>query len=261
MSNPNALLLLADHIKLSLLERQRAKTLKLARDSQDGHISRSLEQFREGLEALEKEHARLVEAGDDSKLSTLTTLQTQYRDLSSQFHGFPTPASTSTTLTSPNDPSLAADFAHAQSSKPTPKTVRFSSPTSDLEAQTPREPHPLFPYRDDPDDQPRTASPPADNVQLHAYHQRVLEEQDAQLDVLGASISRQRELSMRIGDELDEQVVMLDESERITDRHQGTLDRARRRVDGFARSAGESRQMAAIVLLIIILVLLIAILK
>ncbi|KAK0740315.1 hypothetical protein B0T18DRAFT_331308 [Schizothecium vesticola] len=256
MSNPNALLLLADHIKLSLLERQRAKTLKLARDSQDGHISRSLDQFREGLEALEK-------AGDDSKSSTLVSLQKQYRDLSSQFHGFPTPASTSSTLTSPNDPSLAADFAHAQSSKPAAaaphKSVRFSSPTSDLEAQKqPPVPHPLFPYRDDPESAP---DPPVDNVQLHAYHQQVLDEQDAQLDVLGASISRQRELSMRIGDELDEQVVMLDESERVTERHQGTLDRARRRVDGFARSAGESRQMVAIVVLIVILVLLIAILK
>lgn len=270
MSNPNALLLLADHIKLSLLERQRAKTLKLARDSQDGHISRSLDQFREGLEALEK-------AGDESyvphsppspsttnppspsrKSSTLASLQQQYRDLSSQFHGFPTPASTSTTLTSPNDPSLAADFAHAQSTKPPAhKSVRFSSPASDLEAQHPPPPHPLFPYRDDPE----PAAPPVDNVQLHAYHQQVLDEQDAQLDVLGASISRQRELSMRIGDELDEQVVMLDESERVTERHQGALDRARRRVDGFARSAGESGQMVAIVVLIVILVLLIAILK
>lgn len=136
--------------------------------------------------------------------------------------------------------------------------MRFSSPASDLEAQHPPPPqHPLFPYRDDPE----PAAPPVDNVQLHAYHQQVLDEQDAQLDVLGASISRQRELSMRIGDELDEQVVMLDESERVTERHQGALDRARRRVDGFARSAGESGQMVAIVVLIVILVLLIAILK
>lgn len=71
MSNPNALLLLADHIKLSLLEQQRAKTLKLSRDSQDGHISRSLDQFREGLEALEKEQQRLQEAGDESYVAPL----------------------------------------------------------------------------------------------------------------------------------------------------------------------------------------------
>jgi syntaxin 8 len=68
MSNPNALLLLADHIKLSLLEQQRAKTLNLPRDSQDGHISRSLDQFREGLEALEREQHRLREAGDERYL-------------------------------------------------------------------------------------------------------------------------------------------------------------------------------------------------
>lgn len=65
MSNPNALLLLADHIKLSLLERQRAKKLNLTSDSQDGHISRSLDQFQEGLDALEKEVQRLQESGDD----------------------------------------------------------------------------------------------------------------------------------------------------------------------------------------------------
>jgi syntaxin 8 len=69
MSNPNALLLLADHIKLSLLEQQRAKTLKLSRDSQDGHISRSLDQFREGIEALEKEQQRLEELGQESYVS------------------------------------------------------------------------------------------------------------------------------------------------------------------------------------------------
>lgn len=98
-------------------------------------------------------------------------------------------------------------------------------------------------------------------MQIHEYHQRILEQQDAQLDALGASISRQRELSMRIGDELDEQVLMLDESDRVVDRHQGTLGRARRQVDRIARTASESRQMVAIIVLIVILVLLIAILK
>lgn len=66
MSNPNALFLLADHVKLSLLERQRAKTLNLESDSQDGHISRSLDQLRDGLESLAKEQKRLEEAGDNT---------------------------------------------------------------------------------------------------------------------------------------------------------------------------------------------------
>src|SRR4051812_47441289 len=70
MSNPNALFLLADHIKLSLLERKRAQALQLAEDGQDGHISRSLDQFRDGLEALEKEQKRLDGAGDPRRVLT-----------------------------------------------------------------------------------------------------------------------------------------------------------------------------------------------
>jgi len=281
MSNPNALLLLADHIKLSLLEQKRAKTLNLRRDSQDGHVSRSLDQFREGLASLEKEQQRLQELGDESKASslgdTLESLRKQHADLSSQFHGHASTA-TASTLTHPNDPSLAADFAHAQSShtesQPAPKkAVRFSSPSTDLESQSTRSNtnnNPLFPYRDNPaadDDtagyQDHIAASDLSNTQIHAYHQQILSDQDAQLDALGASIARQRELSMQIGDELDSQVVLLDESEQAADRQASTLARARRQVGRIARgaSSGDGRQMLAIVVLIIVLVLLIVILK
>jgi hypothetical protein len=64
MSNPNQLFLLADHIKLSLLERQRAISLNLEPNSQDGHISRSLESMREGLEGVTNERERLEQSGD-----------------------------------------------------------------------------------------------------------------------------------------------------------------------------------------------------
>lgn len=65
MANPNQLYLLADHIKLSLLERQRAQSLEITGDSNDGHISRSLDQFKDGLDVLENELKRLEEAGDE----------------------------------------------------------------------------------------------------------------------------------------------------------------------------------------------------
>lgn len=64
MANPSQLYLLADHIKLSLLERQRALSLNLEPNSQDGHISRSLDSMREGLEALDGEQSRLADSGD-----------------------------------------------------------------------------------------------------------------------------------------------------------------------------------------------------
>ncbi|KAI0485846.1 v-SNARE [Xylaria cf. heliscus] len=280
MANPNQLFLLADHIKLSLLERQRAQSLDIGGDSNDGHISRSLEQFKDGLTTLENELKRLEEAGDeDGALNisdALPGLKKQYGDLTSQFHGFSSP-STTDTLTHPNDPSLSGDFEHA-TQKPTTsgsslrpknartvsKTVRFSDNPSgdprspDIEAQ-------LFGsrYRDNPDDTMgyRDETNDMNNVQIHAYHQRVLEQQDEQLDRLGASIARQRELSMQIGDELDDQVAMLDDVDGAVDRHQGRLDRAKRQVNRITRAAGESKQMIAIIILIIVLVLLIAILK
>lgn len=55
MANASQLYLLADHIKLSLLERQRAISLNLEPNAQDGNISRSLESMREGIEALEQD--------------------------------------------------------------------------------------------------------------------------------------------------------------------------------------------------------------
>ncbi|OTA65123.1 v-SNARE [Hypoxylon sp. EC38] len=295
MSNPNQLFLLADHIKLSLLERQRAQSLNLDGDSKDGHISRSLDQFRDGLAALEKEQKRLEEAGDEDGALTISDalpgLQKQYNDLTSQFHGFSSPSSAST-LTHPNDPALSPDFEHATTSptsapsapaaqppststsnlrpkgaRTTSKTVRFTdNPTSpsavdpDLEAQ-------LFGgarYRDNPGDDSmgyRDEASGMTNTQIHAYHQRILNEQDEQLDALGASIARQRELSMQIGDELDEHVAMLDDVDAAVDRHQGRLDRAKRQVGRISRAASESKQMIAIIILIIVLVLLIAILK
>ncbi|KAM0282831.1 hypothetical protein ACHAQH_002835 [Verticillium albo-atrum] len=282
MSKPNQLFLLADHIKLSLLERQRAKSLNLDDDSQEGHISRSLDQFRDGLEALQEEQKRQMESGDTTAAQTITdalpALQKQYSDLTSQFHGFPTPATTST-LTHPNDPSLSPDFEHAQSvtappprkatlrspssSSTIPKTVRFTDSASSPSAADPAMTDQLFgPYRDEPSEtEHRDAARNLDNQQLHAYHSQVLRDQDDHLDRLGESIGRQRELSMQIGDELDSHVAMLDDVDAATDRHQGRLDRARRNLNKVAHTAGESKQMMTIIALIIILVLLIAVLK
>lgn len=192
---------------------------------------------------------------------TLAPLRKQLDDLTAQFHGFSDPA-TADTLKQANSEALAEDFAHASASPSSaarkPKTVRFSdtpaSPSNEL----------FGAYRDDPSDDTagyRDQAATLDNQQLHQYHSRVLDEQDEQLDRIGESIGRQRELSMQIGDELDSHVAMLDDVEAVTDRHQSRLDRASRALSKVARSAAENKQMTAIFVLIIILVLLIAILK
>ena len=161
----------------------------------------------------------------------------------------------SSEITSPNDPALAADFARATSGRP--KGVRFTdgddAPDPNREA--------LFPsrYRDEPDGPPDQSE--LDNQQIHAYHSQVMAEQDEQLDQLGVSIGRQRDLSIQIGDELDSQAVLLDDVDDGVDRHQTQLDRAKGRLNTFARKARDNWTTTTIITLIVILVLLIVITK
>ncbi|KAL8718094.1 MAG: hypothetical protein Q9225_004732 [Loekoesia sp. 1 TL-2023] len=279
MASANQLYLLADHIKLSLLERQRAISLNLEPNSQDGHISRSLDSFREGIEALEQQQRQLA----DSDISTSTDLQdqiqrlrTQYDDLTSQFRGFPSKPNSSTTQ--PNNPTLSPAFARAKDPRPRipssssfkgssgtspnpSKSVRFTdSPniSAQDDAAEAANRAALFPYRDEPD---ASDNSQLDNQQIHEYHKNVLQEQDEQLDRLGDSIGRQRELSIQIGDELDEHVQMLDEVEGHVDRHQSKLDGARKRLGNVARKARDNKQLTIILILIMILIILILILK
>lgn len=195
-------------------------------------------------------------------------IKSQFDDLSSQFNTSSTTSTTSQqptspTLTTPNDPSLAPDFMAARSKRPSAsqphKSVRFTDDPSG----TPANPDPsaagLFPYRDEPDGPPDQSD--LSNQQIHAYHSTVMRDQDEQLDVLGASIGRQRDLGMQIGSELDDHAIMLEEVDERTDRHQGQLDRARGRLGKVARKARDNWSMTTIVVLIVILVLLIIITK
>jgi syntaxin 8 len=271
MSNPSQLFLLADHIKLSLLERQRAISLNLdLTPNQSSHISRSLESFREGLEALER-----TSQSNTSGVENLQRLRSQFNDLSRQFYGDNLPSTAQATITSPNDPALSADFHRAQQPGKSParssslkreaskasKSVRFRDADEDEEADPSRDA--LFPtqYTDDPNPQEPGVTGTMSNEQIHAYHSQVMAEQDEQLDRLGESIGRQRHISMQMGDELEGQVALLDEVDRGADRHQGRLDGAQRRLKGVGSKAKENWGMTTIIVLIVILVLLIVILK
>jgi syntaxin 8 len=272
MSNPSQLFLLADHIKLSLLERQRAISLNLEpTPTQSSNISRSLESFREGLESLEKSTQSTTSDTDQ-----IQRLRSQHNDLSRQFYGDNLPSTATETIRSPNDPALAEDFNRAQQTSKPParssslkrepskggsKSVRFSDNAVEEDVDPNRSA--LFPskYTDDPNPQEPDLTGTMSNEQIHAYHSQVIEEQDQQLDRLGESIGRQRYLGMQIGDELEGQVALLDEVDRGVDRHQGRLDGAKRRLKGVSQKARENWGMTTIIVLIVLLVLLIVILK
>jgi syntaxin 8 len=248
MATTSRLYLLCDHIKLSLLERQRALSLNLPSNSGDRELSRSLEDLRDGIDALDNAEA--------------PTLRKQYEELYKQFSGSaPAPSATITS-------SLAGDFAKAQSTRPrsssfrrnntrtTSKSVRFSdNPLEEDEANRAA----LLPYRDEPEDTPDHSN--LDNQQVHEYHSQVIREQDTQLDQLSISVRRTGELSIQIGDELDEQNGMLGEVDEYVDRHQNQLDRAKGRLSRFAKAAKEGGNWTVIAVLTLILVLLLVVLK
>jgi len=211
----------------------------------------------------------------------ITRLQSQYEDLRSQFDGGEGSAPP-TNLSKPNDPSLSQDFAAASSrtprpskqrssslrrqpKSPTPKSVRFRDEPTDPHSPDDENRAALFdrPYSDEPDADPSTAAGHAglSNQQIHAYHKQVLRDQDDQLDRLGESIGRQRDLSIQMGDELDEQAVLLDDVDQSVDRHQGALDRGNARIKTISRKARDNWSWLTIGILIFILLLLIFLLK
>ncbi|KAL4990887.1 hypothetical protein BDW68DRAFT_22839 [Aspergillus falconensis] len=271
MPNPSQLFLLADHIKLSLLERERAISLSLEPNSQDGEISRSLESLREGIESVEDNVTRLEESNDEEASDLkdqLIHLRSQYSELSSQFRG-PTCSSAASDINnrsgsaSPqftNVKGFSPDLKQPVPQHPSSKSVRFMDDSAAAEEDLNRRNHLFQPYRDSPSPEGVDTSDMS-NQQIYDHHERVMREQDEQLDRLGESIGRQHQLSIQIGDELDGHVALLDEMDGAVDRHQSRLDNARRRIDKIRRSAGENWSMMTIIGLIIILVILIVLLK
>ncbi|KAJ5812857.1 hypothetical protein N7447_009880 [Penicillium robsamsonii] len=267
MTNPAQLFLLADHIKLSLLERERAISLDLEPNSQDGEISMSLESLRESIEALEAEQTRLANSHDSAGAAALkdqlSPLQAQYKDLSTQFYGADgEPSGDTTQASKPATPDLKQPIPQ----HPPSKSVRFmdSSVTAaavqEIDEEDERNRSNLFhPYRDEPSPRPDQSN--MDNQQIYDHHAQTMREQDDQLDRLGESIGRQHQLSIQIGDELDGHVQLLDGMDGDVERHQTRLDGARRRIDRIRRKAGDNWSMMTIIGLIIVLVILIAILK
>ncbi|KAK5111837.1 hypothetical protein LTR85_011735 [Meristemomyces frigidus] len=264
-TSPHQLFLLADHLKLSLLERQRALALDLEPHKQDAQITRSLTNLQQGLESLESQQPDLDNEAEGTA-SDLARLRKQYEELYAQFHGSAPPSSGTKR---PNDPALADDFAAAQSrlqqSARRNKSVRFRDNADEQEANDPiaqANRAALFSdqerYRDEPSAPDQTG---LDNQQIHAYHKQALKDQDDQLEVLGQSIGRQRMLGIQMGDELDEQGHLLDDVERGVDRHTTTLERARKRLGHVVRKNKDNWSWVTIGILICVLVLLIIVLK
>ncbi|KAK7208535.1 hypothetical protein BZA70DRAFT_53369 [Myxozyma melibiosi] len=261
----NRLLLLADNTLVSVLERNRLKSLDLEPSaSEEAEIQRNLQTLRDGISQLEREQSvaesdqgipsRTLRAKED----TLIRLQMQFDKLLSLLQeggGEQLIAK----ITAPKRPSLIYGNSNGQDELGSPrrngprkaKTVRFSDNLIDVSSATP---DPLSLAAEE-------ARNSVTNTEAMMQQQRIMREQDDSLDRLSESISRQRELSIQIGDELDQHVELLSDVDRLVDWSQHRLDGARKRLDHVSRKMKENGSVFTIVILIIILLILIIILK
>ncbi|KAH7049476.1 hypothetical protein BKA62DRAFT_739258 [Auriculariales sp. MPI-PUGE-AT-0066] len=141
---------------------------------------------------------------------------------------------------------------------------------------------PYQPYRDDEDDEeykdgftppfrPSVSPNPFDSVSSPAaeqdpeemiqFQRQAMLEQDTQLDTLGDSIRRQRDLSMRIGDELEVHTGLLESLDSEVDHTTNRMTGARRRLDHVAQGARRNVSAITIGVLIFILLILIIVFK
>lgn len=93
--------------------------------------------------------------------------------------------------------------------------------------------------------------------QLH-QQQMVMARQDEQLDRVGTSVITLKRMGETIGDELDEQQVMLEEFENEMERTDSRLKSLTSRVEKAIRKSGDRCQIITILVLVIILIIVIA---
>lgn len=115
--------------------------------------------------------------------------------------------------------SSSQSFSAAPSPSPPP-------PTSSAE-------HNYAPYTDDPE-----AGYSSEDMLLQ--QRQIMDDQDVHLDELSRSITRQRDISLQINDELDVHTGLLEGLDHDLDRTDSRLTNARRKLDRVARGAKEN---------------------
>lgn len=93
-----------------------------------------------------------------------------------------------------------------------------------------------------------------------AQQQLIIDEQDAELELVSGSIRVLKNMSGRIGDELDEQAVMLDDFSHEMDNTQTRMDSVLKRLAKVSHMTSDRRQWCAIIVLVLALLILLIVL-
>lgn len=221
--------LLADQLRVSIMERNRllAMQVETVQDDED-EMRHSLRTLHQGIKSLDGNGTAYTA---DALQDDIGFLKKEYKELydlygeqDPELQGFPTQE-----LSYTDDPEYARQILLPERLR---KSVRFSDSVADQNIN---------------------------NGEVLQMQTQIMREQDSSLDNLSVSISRQRELSAQIGNELDEHGELLDTVSSMADRSTNKLEQAKHRLTSFSRKARENGHLFSIIILIIILFLLLSI--
>jgi len=223
-----------------LLERQRLQTISSGPNNLHlPQITRNLNQLRSGILELESKEG-------PSEATRL--LKSQYERMRGML-GADGDAAGVQSIQPP--PQLQASTSASSSSSSLPPSSSTPPPPSDSRYHE----GPFAPYTDDPE-----AGYPSNETMLQTQRQ-MMDHQDVHLENLSHSITRQHDLSLRIGEELDVHTGLLEDLDQEVDRTGNRMSGARKRLDKFAKGAKENGSTLMIGLLIFVLLILIIIFK
>ncbi|KAI8820158.1 uncharacterized protein EV422DRAFT_81049 [Fimicolochytrium jonesii] len=232
------LTLLGEDISALILEKKHATRAGLDTSEQDGKIKRHLATMKDGIGRLEQSLSEAEDAGgrDVTELrrweeSVLQLSQTHDRlDVMSRGEDGAHLLAKKELLARPSSGNSAKG-----------KTVRFTEPFDGTESN--------------------------DGIEMDAgsslqLHQRIMDDQDNQLDELAETIGRQKQIGLMINDELDLHVDLLEETETRVDNTHRRLQGAGRRLEQVLLSGSRnSKGNTLICILVGILILVIVIAK
>ncbi|KAI9471845.1 MAG: hypothetical protein EXX96DRAFT_581919 [Benjaminiella poitrasii] len=100
-----------------------------------------------------------------------------------------------------------------------------------------------------------------ENGQILQLQQRIMDDQDQDLDHLSDAIRRQRELGLLIGDELETHAQLIDETEEMVDRTDERLRQAKKKLDYVGRKMKDNKSVCIVIALIILFFVLVALFR
>lgn len=214
--------LLADNTLSVVFERNRLKGLKLNVDKYEGNIDKNLTQLRDGIKVLEQQLSEEEQTGArDTKSEEDKLIQLQVK------------VDKLDALLGNQDDATARELLLGNGKGKS--SVRFTS--IDMDPST------------------------MENGQILQLQQRIINDQDTDLDHLSDAIRRQRELGLLIGDELEVHAQLIDETEEMVDRTDERLRQAKKKLDYVGRKVKDNKSVCIVIGLILVFFILVGLFR